>query len=92
MPNLSVASPWVFAKANGDDMEAYAVDPVGQMVSESGLESFPVDWLVDELISSPVLTRAFLSRFVDRNRDGVLTGDELLAHSHQLERNDNNNF
>lgn len=54
------------------------LDPVEQMVSETSLESFPIEWLVDELMSSPVLTKAILSRFVDRNRDGILTAHELL--------------
>lgn len=54
-------------------------DPVEQMVSESSLESFPIDWLVDELVASPVLTKAILTRFVDTNKDGILTAHELLA-------------
>lgn len=64
-----------------DATDAYPVDldPVEQMVSESSLESFPIDWLVDELVSSPVLTRAMLSRFVDVNKDGILSSQELLA-------------
>lgn len=49
------------------------------MVSESSLESFPLDWLVDELVASPVLTKAMLTRFVDSNKDGILTAHELLA-------------
>lgn len=63
------------------DMDAFPLDldPVEQMVSESHLESFPIDWLVDELVSSPVLTKAVLSRFVDTNRDGILSAQELVG-------------
>lgn len=71
------------------------LDPVEQMVSESNLERFPIDWLVDELVSSPVLTKALLSRFVDTNKDGILTAQELLGKSRAdnvMDSNSENNF
>lgn len=55
------------------------VDPVEQMVSDTTSESFPIDWFVEELMSSPVLAKELLSRFVDANKDGILTSHELLA-------------
>lgn len=66
--------------AKGDvDTYPMDLDPVEQLVSESNLESFPIEWLVDELMTSPVLLRAVLNR-LDRNKDGALSAHELLPH------------
>lgn len=79
--SFTVESPWMISKNELD------LDPVEQMVSGSSLESFPIDWFVDELISSPMLTKAVLSRFVDRNKDGLLSAQELIGQT-QTRRTD----
>lgn len=40
--------------------------------------SFPVEWLANELSHNPTVIEAILRRFVDVNRDGVLTSAEML--------------
>lgn len=64
-----------------NEVDAYPLDPVEQMVNESSLESVPIEWMVDELMTSPVLTSTVLSRFVDTNKDGILSANELLSKS-----------
>lgn len=71
----AVESPWMLTKNDLTDGDSLDFDPMEQMVSESSMESFPIDWLV----ASPALTRAMLSRFLDTNRDGILSAQELLA-------------
>lgn len=61
-------------------------DPMEEMVRGSNLEQFPIDWLVEELMASPVLTRTVLSRYVDRNKDGIVTTKELMIYPEEVGR------
>lgn len=80
------------AAAAKNEADPLDMDPVEQMLNESTLESFPIDWLVDELVSSPVLAKALLSRFVDTNKDGILSSQELLSAGGQLHRGDSSDL
>lgn len=40
--------------------------------------SFPIEWLAEELAQNPQGVLVLLRRFVDVNRDGIITGEELL--------------
>lgn len=42
------------------------------------INSFPVEWLANELSHNPTVIEAILRRFVDVNRDGLLTTAEML--------------
>lgn len=53
------------------------------------LNSFPIDWLANELADNPVLAQAILHRFVDANHDGTVSAQELTGMG-APEANENN--
>lgn len=74
--------PWSFGK-QGDskfynDLIADG-DTIDEIFNDQSMESFPVDWLATEMASNPALAHAILHRFVDANKDGIVTAHEMLA-------------
>ncbi|XP_058460852.1 allatotropins-like [Malaya genurostris] len=54
-------------------------DPVAATIGEQ--ESFSLDWFANEMSTNPTLARTILQRFVDTNKDGLLTTNELITSS-----------
>lgn len=78
---IEEAAPWGYDKREAgkliEELAADNADPVQQIIGEQ--ESFPLDWFVSEMSSNPALARTILQRFVDSNRDGLVTTNELLS-------------
>ncbi|XP_055705476.1 allatotropins-like [Phlebotomus papatasi] len=88
------SAPWNYGKREThflDEMTPENTDPFEQIVSDNSIESFPIDWFVNELVNNPILAKSILRRFVDTDKDGILTAHELLAGAtvppHQLDSN-----
>ncbi|XP_055692655.1 allatotropins-like [Lutzomyia longipalpis] len=86
--------PWNYGKREThflDDMAPENTDPFEQIISDNSIESFPIDWFVNEMTNNPILTKSILRRFVDTDKDGILTAHELLTGAtmspHQLDSN-----
>ncbi|XP_062562752.1 allatotropins-like isoform X2 [Armigeres subalbatus] len=78
---IEEATPWNYDKRETgkfiEEFTADNADQVQQIIGEQ--ESFPLDWFVGEMSSNPALARTILQRFVDSNKDGLLTTTELLS-------------
>ncbi|XP_055590546.1 uncharacterized protein LOC129742642 [Uranotaenia lowii] len=61
-----------------DELTSEGADS-GQMVNGVESESFPLEWFANEMSTNPVLARTILQRFVDTNKDGQLTTNELIG-------------
>ncbi|GAB0090140.1 allatotropins [Sergentomyia squamirostris] len=75
-------APWNTGKRDGqftDDATNENTDPFEQIVTENSIESFPIDWFVNEMVNNPILTKSILRRFVDTDKDGILTSHELMT-------------
>ncbi|XP_058830368.1 allatotropins-like [Topomyia yanbarensis] len=76
-------APWSYDKREARKLFEQLVgetgDSVQQMIGEQ--ESFPLDWFANEMTSNPALARTILQRFVDTNKDGLLTMNELISSS-----------
>lgn len=75
-------APWGYEKREGGKLiEELVADGVAtlQMAGAGEQESFPLDWFANEMATNPALARTILQRFVDTNRDGILTTSELIS-------------
>uniref|UniRef100_U5EU06 Putative allatotropin n=1 Tax=Corethrella appendiculata TaxID=1370023 RepID=U5EU06_9DIPT len=56
-------------------------DSIQQLLSEQSSlpDNIPIDWLTNELSTNPHLIKNILQRFIDTNKDGFLSPNELLA-------------
>ncbi|XP_059622639.1 allatotropins-like isoform X2 [Phlebotomus argentipes] len=85
--------PWGYGKRETHFLDEMVEnqDPFEQIVTDNSIESFPIDWFVNEMVNNPILTKSILRRFVDTDKDGILTAHELLAGAslspHQLDSN-----
>ncbi|XP_065085717.1 allatotropins-like [Ochlerotatus camptorhynchus] len=74
-------APWGYDKQEAgkliEELTADNSDSVQQIMGEQ--ESFPLDWFANEMSTNPTLARTILQRFVDNNKDGLLTTNELLS-------------
>ncbi|XP_055628585.1 allatotropins-like [Toxorhynchites rutilus septentrionalis] len=72
--------PWGYEKHDTgkmiEELTRDRLDSVQQIGGEP--ESFSLDWFVNELSANPALTRTILQRFIDTNKDGLLTTKELI--------------
>lgn len=75
-------TPWGYEKREAgkliEELVADGVDTM-QMAGAGEQESFPMDWFASEMTTNPALARTILQRFVDTNRDGILTTSELIS-------------
>lgn len=75
-------TPWGYEKREAgkliEELVADGVDSL-QMAGVGEQESFPLDWFANEMTTNPALARTILQRFVDTNRDGILTTSELIS-------------
>ncbi|XP_039436163.1 allatotropins-like [Culex pipiens pallens] len=75
-------TPWGYDKHEAgkliEELVADGVDSL-QMGGAGEQESFPLDWFASEMTTNPALARTILQRFVDTNRDGILTTSELIS-------------
>lgn len=75
-------TPWGYEKREAgkliEELVADGVDTM-QMAGAGEQESFPLDWFASEMATNPALARTILQRFVDTNRDGILTTSELIS-------------
>ncbi|EAT38595.1 AAEL009541-PA [Aedes aegypti] len=80
---IDETAPWSYDKRETgkliEELTADNADPVQQIIGEQ--ESFPLDWFVNEMSSNPALARTILQHFVDSNKDGLVTTNELLSSS-----------
>ncbi|XP_055529833.1 allatotropins-like [Wyeomyia smithii] len=77
-------APWVHDKRETIKLfEQLAADnnadPGTQIAGEQ--ESFPLEWFANEMSTNPTLARTILQHFVDSNKDGLLTSNELISLS-----------
>ncbi|CAH0584457.1 unnamed protein product [Chrysodeixis includens] len=47
---------------------------------EKTLESIPLDWFVNEMLTNPDFARSVVRKFIDLNQDGMLSSEELLRN------------
>lgn len=78
--------PWKFIDEYGVDG-----DSLEQNFYEQSVESFPIDWLANEMASNPMLAYTILHR-LDANKDGVLSSHELLAGVGQPSSDSNDGY
>lgn len=74
-------APWGYDKREAgkliEELTSDNFDSVQPIMSEQ--ESFPLDWFANEMSTNPNLARTILQRFVDNNKDGILTTNELFS-------------
>lgn len=90
MPGKQHDLDWNYGKRETkffDDAANDVNDNFEQALSEQPSESFPIDWVANELTTNTGLLKAILYRFVDDNKDGYLSAHEFLKRP-----NDSNNI
>ncbi|KAG4065289.1 hypothetical protein HA402_012731 [Bradysia odoriphaga] len=72
---------WNYGKRETKFMDEFGVDgdALDQIFNEQSSESFPIEWIANEMASNPMLAHTILHRFVDSNKDGLLSSHELLG-------------
>ncbi|XP_072947442.1 allatotropin-like [Epargyreus clarus] len=92
-PNANVLIARGYGKRNQrENGEVYGMDNFwenlepspekdGQDANEDKMvESIPLDWFVNEMLSNPDFARSVTRKFIDLNQDGMLTSEELLRN------------
>ncbi|XP_026737909.1 allatotropin-like isoform X2 [Trichoplusia ni] len=93
-PKSDLMVAYDFGKRSGNDEsndEVYGLDNFWEMLEsperegqeggdEKTLESIPLDWFVNEMLTNPDFARSVVRKFIDLNQDGMLSSEELLRN------------
>lgn len=89
-------TPWGYDKREPgkliEELMADGADSVQLAMNGGEQESFPLDWFANEMTTNPALARTILQRFVDVNKDGLLTTSELVSSSSATGASDGNDL